>query len=287
MRGLHRTENAVDDACFLALDAGHVEQFEALTVRIELVAVCVEGVVGTARADNLAVRERREAVEHRMRLRLLGFERLKGSLRAVELRIEQRTLSRVRRRKFPLPLHGTRELEFLWWLAEQPHELLPGGRGPLLRLNRKTQPIQFLLERFEIRVELRVTFGGLRALRVERRAACLDRLRARRQRCFADAELGLLRAKRGARLGLRSLLQQNAQGFDDRRLARVRFAIERDGKRVPARVPLQVLYSLRKIVMDRSDEIHDLLHRACDARVRRIEFELPEQIVDFVQYDLV
>ncbi|HDR9076389.1 TPA: hypothetical protein QDA97_005210 [Burkholderia vietnamiensis] len=113
VRGLHRAEDAVDNACFLALDAGHVEQFEALPVRIEFVAVCVERVVGATRADNLAVRERREVVEQRMRLRLLSFERLMGRLRAVALRIEQRALSRVRRRKFPLPLLSTREFELL------------------------------------------------------------------------------------------------------------------------------------------------------------------------------
>ncbi|HDR9076388.1 TPA: hypothetical protein QDA97_005209 [Burkholderia vietnamiensis] len=136
-------------------------------------------------------------------------------------------------------------------------------------------------------IELRVTFGGLCALRVERRAARLDRLRKRRQSCFADAELCLLRTERSACLDLGSLLQQDAQRFDDRRLARVRFAIERNRECVPPCVPSQRFYSHRKIVMNRSDEIDDLLHRARNARVRRIELELPEQIVDFAQYGLV
>ncbi|KVL48431.1 hypothetical protein WT12_19250 [Burkholderia territorii] len=46
-------------------------------------------------------------------------------------------------------------------------------------------------------------------------------------------------------------------------------------------------YALRKIVMNRSDEIDDLLHRARNTRISHSELELPGQIVDFVQYSLV
>jgi hypothetical protein len=52
-------------------------------------------------------------------------------------------------------------------------------------------------------------------------------------------------------------------------------------------VTLQRFDMLHEICVNRGDEIFDLRHRLRDARVGRIEIELLQQIVDFIQYGLV
>ncbi|WP_124599489.1 hypothetical protein [Burkholderia sp. Bp8963] len=109
----------------------------------------------------------------------------------------------------------------------------------------------------------------------------------RRQRGFAESEFRLEVTKPRTRVGFGVFVEQNAQCLDDRRFAGIRFTVERDCERVPARMSPERVDALNEIGANRGDERFDLRHRLRDARIRRVEIELLQQIVDFIQYGLV